>query len=60
MSDKEMYDAIVEFAKRHKQHADDVVICIDESTKRIMIQELLPDGYDGLYTETLYESKKLE
>jgi len=59
-TEKELYDILIEFAKKHNLHAEDVVVTVDTSAETLIIQELLPDGYDGLYTETLYESKSFK
>jgi hypothetical protein len=59
-SEKKIYDMIISLAKIHNVDADDLIISVDTFAKTLMIQTLEPNGYDGLETNTIYESKPLK
>jgi len=58
-SEKKIYDMIISLAKIHNVDADDLIISVDTFYMTLMVQTLEPNGYDGLETKTLYESKSL-
>jgi len=58
-SEKNIYDMIISLAKIHNVGADDLIISINTFSKTLKIQTLEPNGYDGLETKTLYESKSI-